>query len=122
MSVNSLRMGIYRHYKGPLYQVLGLGHDADNGDRTVVVYIALQLDGAHLGPRIAVRTIEGFEDVVHVAQARDNWPVCPGLGKCSLIKNNEGNIDLDHYERLHRNRFVFLGPELTSDMLEPVLD
>jgi hypothetical protein len=53
-------MGIYRHYKGPLYQVLGLAHDANNEDRVCVVYFGLQLDGAHLGPRLAVRTLEDF--------------------------------------------------------------
>lgn len=121
MSMNSMRMGIWKHYKGPLYQVLGLAHDANHDDRTVVVYMPLQLNGAHLGPRMAVRTIEDFEAVVHVSRAGDNWPVCPGLGHCGLIKNEDGSVDMDHYDRLHRPRFVFLGPVLTSEMMEPVL-
>lgn len=53
-------IGIYRHYKGQLYQVLGLAHDANDDSRTCVVYIGLQLDKAHLGPRIAIRTFEDF--------------------------------------------------------------
>lgn len=56
-----LRMGIYRHYKGALYQVLGLAHDANDETRKCVVYIGLQLDPSHLGPRLAVRTLSDFE-------------------------------------------------------------
>lgn len=55
-----LRAGLYRHYKGPLYQVLGYAHDANDADRVVVLYFPLELDGAHEGPRLAVRTVEDF--------------------------------------------------------------
>lgn len=86
MTVNpdvSLPAGIYRHYKGPLYLVLGLAHDANAGElydewtakdalagvpsgseplgeREVVVYVGLQLDAAHEGARLAVRTLKDF--------------------------------------------------------------
>lgn len=49
--------GLYRHYKGHLYLPLGVAHDANYEDRAVVVYVPLQLDGAHEGPRLAVRTL-----------------------------------------------------------------
>lgn len=83
-----LAAGIWRHYKGPLYQVFGYAHDANadgdprgqwtvadvNGDpleeRFVVVYMALQLDGAHTGPRTTVRT------------ASDFWTAVCGLRDC----------------------------------------
>jgi hypothetical protein len=56
-----LRAGVWEHWKGQRYLVLGLGHDADVDGRTVVVYVPLY-DVA--GPRLAVRTVEGFlEDV-----------------------------------------------------------
>lgn len=64
-----LPLGIYRHYKGSLYQVIGLAHDAnteesfyanDGGQRLVVVYISLQLDPDHLGTRMAVRSFDDF--------------------------------------------------------------
>lgn len=112
--MTELRMGIYRHYKGPLYQVIGLAHDAnadtltvandahhwdeDNyrsiplGERTVVVYFPLQLDGAHLGPRMAVRTLEDFTAVL------DTDP-----------RENSGLTS--------EPRFEYLGPELTAGML-----
>ena len=54
------KAGIYQHYKEPLYQVLGLAHDANDADRTVVVYIGLELDKSKGGPRLAVRTYEDF--------------------------------------------------------------
>jgi hypothetical protein len=54
------KAGIYRHYKGPLYLVLGLAHDANQEDRTAIVYIGLELDQAHTGPRFAIRTYDDF--------------------------------------------------------------
>jgi hypothetical protein len=49
--------GIYRHYKGGLYQVLGIGQHTET-DEIVVVYVALT--GADLpGPRIRVRPMHG---------------------------------------------------------------
>lgn len=80
-----LRTGVYRHYKGQLYFVFGYGHDANAeelyvkdgvwklpqppgpidrfvsiGERAVVVYMGLELNQAHTGPRIAIRTAEDF--------------------------------------------------------------
>ncbi len=49
--------GTYQHWKGPQYLVLGLGHDANDADRTVVVYVPLYpVDG----PPFAIRTVEDF--------------------------------------------------------------
>jgi hypothetical protein len=77
--IGVLPAGVYRHYKGRLYLVLGLAHDANAdelyvdpyddapeplGERRVVVYIGLQLDAAHEGPRLAVRTLEDFHQIV----------------------------------------------------------
>jgi hypothetical protein len=55
-----LHAGVYRHYKGHLYLVLGYADDANTEGRTVVVYVGLQLDGAGPGARIKVRTAEDF--------------------------------------------------------------
>jgi hypothetical protein len=53
--------GVYRHYKAERYYlVLGLGHDANDDGRTVVVYVPLYVDPAQTGPRLAVRTVEDF--------------------------------------------------------------
>jgi hypothetical protein len=49
--------GTYQHWKGPQYLVLGLGHDANDGHRALVVYLPLYpIDG----PPFAVRTLEDF--------------------------------------------------------------
>ena len=51
--------GTYVHYKpaGHRYLVLGLGHDANDPDRTAVVYLPLYpVDG----PPFAVRTVADF--------------------------------------------------------------
>ena len=53
--------GIYRHYKAErFYLVLGLGHDANDDDRTVVIYVPLYVSDDEPGPRLAVRTLEDF--------------------------------------------------------------
>ena len=56
-----LQAGVWRHWKGQDYLVLGLGHDADVEGRTVVVYVPLY---DVPGPRLAVRTVEGFLEEV----------------------------------------------------------
>lgn len=63
-----LPAGVYRHYKGERYYlVLGLGHDANDAERTVVVYVPLYVDVAEPGPRLAVRTAEDFRAWVEPA-------------------------------------------------------
>ena len=57
MSLPELQAGVWRHWKGQDYLVLGFGHDADDPDRTVVVYVPLY---PVPGPRLAVCTVEGF--------------------------------------------------------------
>lgn len=125
--MRATQAGIYRHYKGPLYQFLSLAHDANHEDRTVVVYMPLQLEGAHLGPRMAVRTIEDFTAYVHVSQAGDNWPACPGIRDCTVVRQGARSeliggreIDMAHFDQTHKPRFDYLGPELTSEMLPGV--
>lgn len=50
--------GVYRHYKGGYYQVLGVGEHTETHER-VVVYVAL--DASLPGPRIRVRPLNGPE-------------------------------------------------------------
>lgn len=97
-----LRCGVYRHYKGPLYLVLGLAHDANDPGRTCVVYVPLQLDGAHLGPRMAVRTLERYADSFL------DWVDDPDAPSMTFA---------DGTERHAWRRFTYLGAELTKEML-----
>jgi len=74
-----MKLGIYRHWRGHLYQVIGVANDANsdtlygndeeqrwpNGDRRVVVYIGLDLTDASAGPRMHVREVEDFKRWVH---------------------------------------------------------
>lgn len=137
-------MGIWRHYKGPLYLVLGLGHDANAGElfpgktstrrvqgeadiefadvrlsplgnRTVVVYVPLQLDPAHLGPRLAVRSLDDFTAIVCATSG------CEEYGK--KIASPEGLKVMDPLPdhpmpgHIGLARFTYLGPELTAEMI-----
>lgn len=121
-----LLAGVYRHYKGPLYLVLGMAHDANadelfahradvarsstvapSGDRIVVVYIGLQLDEAHTGPRLAVRTLEDF--MVEVCGAVDDeGAACGG----NLVWSNTlmAWTCVKHGETINIKRFSYLGP------------
>ena len=66
--------GTYQHWKGPSYLVLGLGHDANDPDRTTVVYVPLYpVDG----PPFAVRTLEDFAAWVDPATGATTEP---GIG------------------------------------------
>lgn len=60
-----MQAGVYRHYKGHYYLVLGFANDADSDDgRIVVVYVGLDLDGAVKPIRMHVRTAENFHGIV----------------------------------------------------------
>ncbi len=53
-----MQAGVYRHYKGGFYQVLGVAEHSNTGER-MVVYVSLT--GAHLpGPRMRVRPLAEF--------------------------------------------------------------
>lgn len=115
--VSQYRAGVYRHYKGPLYEARELAHDANSDTlfdaqeepqfpdgRIVVVYQALQLDGAHEGPRTAVRTLEDFLAIVCTN------PTHPHLGDVLEMPLK----DMDCWPR---RRFHFLGPVFLARML-----
>jgi hypothetical protein len=137
-SLPALRAGIYRHYKGNLYQVLGYGHDANadefysryspSGDgrdiqavrafpvgRDVVIYIGLQLDGAHTGPRLAVRTATDFNAEVHLGNPDryEEGTACVDGCKYKRLNGNEPT-------RLHQTvwRFTYLGPSWEGVMAD----
>ncbi len=119
-----MKVGIYRHYKGPLYLVLGLAHDANAdtlgtdavddlgiprvdplGEREVVVYVPLMLDGAHFGPRMAVRTRADWEAVVC------GESTCSRFGLLRLGQSN-GGCPPSH----GTPRFTYLGETYTPEM------
>lgn len=54
-----MQAGIYKHYKGGYYQVIGVGEHTETKE-VVVVYISLT--GVEMpGPRIRVRPLNGKE-------------------------------------------------------------
>lgn len=103
-----LPAGVYRHWKGPLYHVLGYGHDANSDlDRFAVVYIGLQTQGSHTGPRLAFRTaisddpdVDAFFDFVHPSDGSK----CPGYTTCPCK------------ERVRR--FTYLAPGTRAEDLK----
>lgn len=54
--------GVYRHYKGQHYLVLGYGRYSDGPleGKPCVIYTGLELDEAKAGPRIQVRSAEDW--------------------------------------------------------------
>jgi hypothetical protein len=63
--LEDLPSGIYRHYKGHLYLVLGYATDSNIVGRRGVVYVGLELSGAREGARMHFRTVDNFfSDVI----------------------------------------------------------
>jgi hypothetical protein len=55
--MTELRSGVYRHYKGDHYQLIGVGEHTETHE-PMVVYVALH---ARPGPRIRIRPLNGAE-------------------------------------------------------------
>lgn len=116
-----LTAGIWRHFKGHLYLVLGYANDANSEGRTVVVYVGLQLDGARHGERISVRTVEDFFAVVdpttgEAAEPGTTTNAC--TGDCGDDNPHDAhlNADWDGQHWVPRSdpasvqRFTYVGP------------
>lgn len=129
MRLPPLRAGIYEHYKGNLYQVLGYAHDANAdtlgvvhtgsqftgtegeplGERMVVVYFGLQLQEAHDGPRLAVRTVEDFLAYVD-----------PSDGSAvpeSVVEASQGSLRYVEQQG-YVARFTYRGPAYSRGMAD----
>lgn len=52
-----MKTGIYRHYKGGYYQILGIGQHTETSE-IVVIYVSLSY---RAGPRLRVRPLWGPE-------------------------------------------------------------
>jgi hypothetical protein len=64
-----LTAGVYQHYKGPHYLVLGLAHDANDESRVCVVYVCIS--EMKPGAALAVRTVDDFLESVMVRTESD---------------------------------------------------
>lgn len=64
-----MQAGVYKHYKGHYYLVLGAARytDGPQEGQWCVVYVGLELDGAKDGPRIMVRSWDDFHSWVDEA-------------------------------------------------------
>ena len=60
--MSELRAGVYRHYKGELYLVLGTARHSETEEK-FVAYVPL---GVRPGPRITVRPYEMFMEEVEI--------------------------------------------------------
>jgi hypothetical protein len=109
MSLPQLSAGVWLHYKGRLYQALGYGHDANSESRDVVVYIGLELDEAHRGPRLATRTASSLDPDIDAW-----WDFVHEDGtKCMHHDGSMRGVDgaaVCHRGRPIKPRFRYLGP------------
>jgi hypothetical protein len=55
--MTELRSGVYRHYKGDHYQLIGIGEHTETRE-PMVIYVALH---ARPGPRLRIRPLNGAE-------------------------------------------------------------
>jgi len=87
----SLAAGIWRHYKGGYYQVLGIGAHSETDER-MVVYVSLNgIDRP--GPRLRIRPLSMWLEQVPLVIASSG----PSL------------TDVQHFTV---QRFVYIGPEM----------
>lgn len=98
-----LLTGIYQHYKGPLYQVLGYSHNASDGDNEQIVYVPLQLIGAKPGPRMATRDVAEFHELVCTREEHY------GIAYESSTHRRHP-VPLVHQVTDAEHRFTYLGP------------
>jgi len=135
--MDTVRQGIYRHYKGPLYQVLGLAHDANSDtlgevnpadprqlgssvkpltEREVVVYIALQLDDVHQGYRMVVRSLSDWNAFVHNEEGTEYGTICK-----HWVSSSSGSFSFcwcngEYGREIITRRFSFLGERYVQGM------
>lgn len=61
-----IQAGIYRHYKGKLYLVLGTARHSETGE-IMVVYVPLyELPASNMGVQMAVRPLQMFTEGVEI--------------------------------------------------------
>ncbi len=68
-----MRTGVYRHYKGGYYQLIGVGEHTETGE-DLVVYVAL--DASLPGKRLRVRPLhgsDGWESEISPGVPRFQW-------------------------------------------------
>jgi hypothetical protein len=111
------RPGIYQHYKGPLYRVGNLAHDANYPDRTVVMYIAIDQDGAHSGYPDAVRSVDDFLAEVCVEKDCEfygtrHWETCAYAGNGCTDCEAEGHL---------LKRFRFIAEDRNQEVMNIIL-
>ena len=71
-ATTGIMAGIYRHYKGGYYQVLGIAAHSET-DEQMVVYVSL--NGIELpGPRLRVRPLSMWFDTVQAPESKDFVP------------------------------------------------
>lgn len=99
-----VRAGVWKHYKGPLYQVLGYSHNASNDNKPQILYIGLEIDPEKIGPRFATRDwVEFFETVCTVHSGVDAY----GGTHFDMIERSNVKCDPDRH---FVERFTYMGP------------
>lgn len=106
--------GIYRHYAGDLYEVLMVAEDSNNvvlppNTAYVVIYVGLELKGAHLGKRVRYRTEHEFHEWVCLEEGPFHGVTRSPWGAAQMA---------DLLEHGFVPRFEYLGEELTAEMIE----
>lgn len=94
-----LRTGVWKHYKGPLYQVLGYSHNASDDNNIQVLYIGLEIDPSKPGPRWATRDWKEFFETV-----------CPEHDGMNAYSDEHDNIRSPCDPLEWKERFEYMGP------------
>lgn len=66
MQEKELKLGKYRHFKGKLYEVIGVARNSENSDEEFVVYKALYNDEKFGEGQIWIRPKQMFLETVNI--------------------------------------------------------
>jgi hypothetical protein len=95
-----MQAGVYRHYKGGYYQVLGVGQHTETKE-LMVVYISLS--GSPMsGPRIRIRPKAMFDDEMD-------------YGTLAEVISEVEQEKLFGVAMVHGKRFTYVGDEIPED-------
>lgn len=101
MSERHVTAGVYEHYEGQRYLLLGTAHDSNHDGRIAVVYVPLY-DAP--GPRMAVRDLDDWFAWVHEDGSRCD------VNECEVVREmSRGRAGMKHYGETHRPRFRLVG-------------
>lgn len=106
-----LRSGVWKHYKGGLYEVIGYSQNTSDGNREQVAYVPLYTDPEKIGPRIQTRDVEEWFEYVCTMHDGMEWHSDEHAARTVEHRNSPAGInESKHQNESSQPRFRYMGP------------